>query len=51
MGGQAVVAFVVQPIAGYGSDIILKALTKRNNGISEVFVSFFPINIQISLRF
>ena len=38
MGGQAVVAFVVQPIAGYGSDMVLTYLTKRNNGVSEVCI-------------
>lgn len=42
MGGQAVVAFVVQPIAGYGSDLILRMLTKRNNGVSEVCHPIFP---------
>jgi hypothetical protein len=40
MGGQAVVVFVVQPIAGYGSDIIPKALTKSNDGVIEVFIAF-----------
>lgn len=36
MGGQAVVSFVVQPLAGHLSDFILKYLAKRNNGITEV---------------
>lgn len=36
MGGQAVVAFVVQPLAGYLSDSILKGTAKRNNGVTEV---------------
>lgn len=40
MGGQAVVAFVVQPIAGFGSDLALKYLTKRHGGVSEVSAAF-----------
>lgn len=36
MGGQAVVAFVVQPLAGHLSDLILKTTAKRNDGITEV---------------
>ncbi|CAG8918560.1 unnamed protein product [Penicillium salamii] len=42
MGGQAVVAFVVQPIAGYGSDWVLKYLTKRNNGTGEPEYRLIP---------
>ncbi|KAJ5701951.1 MFS general substrate transporter [Penicillium malachiteum] len=42
MGGQDVVAFVVQPIAGYGSEIVLKYLTKRNNGVSEPEYRLIP---------
>ncbi|KAJ5363863.1 MFS general substrate transporter [Penicillium cataractarum] len=42
MGGQAVVAFVVQPIAGYGSDIALKYLTTRNKGVSEPEYRLIP---------
>jgi hypothetical protein len=45
MGGQAVVAFVVQPIAGYGSDLVLRLLTKRNNGVSEVCRVFLVYEI------
>ncbi|PQE06758.1 major facilitator superfamily transporter protein [Rutstroemia sp. NJR-2017a BBW] len=33
--GQVVVAFVCVPMLGYGSDIIVKFLARRNNGVHE----------------
>ncbi|KAF9892290.1 hypothetical protein FE257_002067 [Aspergillus nanangensis] len=42
MGAQAIVSFVVQPIAGYGSDFILRWLSTRNKGVSEPEYRLIP---------
>ncbi|KAL3464902.1 major facilitator superfamily domain-containing protein [Aspergillus heterothallicus] len=47
MGGQAVVAFVVQPLAGYLSDFVLKFWAKRNDGFTEPESRLIPAVIPL----
>ncbi|GAB1196661.1 hypothetical protein APSETT444_005936 [Aspergillus pseudonomiae] len=49
MGGQVVVAFVVQPLAGYLSDSILTFWAKRNNRVTEPESRLIPAIIPLAV--
>jgi hypothetical protein len=41
--GQICTAVAVPLLCGYGSDIVVKRLSKRNNGVSEVCINLTPV--------
>ncbi|KAK4054340.1 hypothetical protein OIO90_003573 [Microbotryomycetes sp. JL221] len=46
-GGQIVVAFILLPMVGFGSDWLIKFMARRNNGIHEPEVRLIPLAVPV----
>lgn len=42
-GGQAFITLIIVPLSGYGSDMIVKALSRRNEGFTEPEYRLLPL--------